>query len=91
MSDRTPEGPSLAALLVELGIRRNAAIGLVLGTIIALAAYGYRIVLVDAPSGVESSPVLFGALAVTLAVSVAGFVVFVLTVVAAIRRVRQLD
>lgn len=90
MSD-TPEEPSLAALFVELGIKRNAAIGLVLGTAIALAAYIYRIILVDAAPGVESSPILFGALAVTLAVSVAGFVVVVLTIVAAIRRVRQLD
>lgn len=90
MSD-TPEKPSLAALLIELGIKRNAAIGLALGILIALAAYIYRIVLVDATPGVESSPVLFGALAVTLAVSVAGFVVLVLTIVATIRRVRRLE
>jgi uncharacterized membrane protein (DUF485 family) len=87
----TPEGPSLAALLVELGIKRNVAIGLVLGVLIALAAYIYRIVLVDAAPGVESSPILFGALAVTLAVSVAGFVVLVLTIVTAIRRVRRIE
>lgn len=91
MSDRRSEGPSFAVLLLELGIRRNAAVGLVLGVVVALAAYVYRIVLIDAPSGVESSPVLFGALAVTLAVSVGAFVAICLTVVAAIRRVRTID
>lgn len=91
MSDTTPEGPSLAALLLELGIRRNAAIGLAVGAAVAIGAYGYRIVLVDAAPGVESSPLLFGALAVTLAVSLAAFVAFVLTVVAAARRAKRFD
>lgn len=91
MSDSTPEGPSLAALFLELGARRHAAVGLVIGVAVALLAYVYRIVIVDAAPGVESSPLLFGVLAVTLAVSVAAFVAIVLTVASAIRRAKRLD
>lgn len=91
MSDSPPEDPSLAALLIALHVRRNAAIGLVVGIALAALAYGYRIVVVDPAPGVESSPLLFGVLAVTLAVSVAAFVTLCLTVASAVRRARTLD
>ncbi|MFC7008893.1 DUF7536 family protein [Halalkalicoccus salilacus] len=91
MSDDTPNGPSLGALLVELGARRNATIGLVLGVGLAVLAYVYRVIVVDPAPGVESSPVLFGVLAVTLAVSFGAFVAVVLTIGSAIRRARRLD
>lgn len=91
MSDSTPEEPSLAALLVALHIRRNAAIGLAIGVALAVLAYVYRIVLVDPAPGVESSPLLFGTLAVTLAISCGAFVALCLTIVAAIRRARGFD
>ena len=91
MSDDTPNGPSLRALLVELGVRRNATIGLALGIGLATLAYVYRVIVVDPAPGVESSPVLFGVLAVTLAVSFGAFVAVVLTVGTAIRRARRLD
>lgn len=91
MSDSTPKGPSLAALLLELHARRNVAIGLVVGVGVAIGAYAYRIALVDPAPGVENSSLLFGALAVTLAVSAAAFVALVLTLVSTIRRARRLD
>lgn len=91
VSDDTPNGPSLGALLVELGARRNATIGLVLGIGLAVLAYVYRVIVVDPAPGVESSPVLFGVLAVTLAVSFGAFVAVVLTIGSAIRRARRLD
>lgn len=83
--------PSLVALLLALHVRRNAAIGLAVGVVVAALAYVYRIVLVDAPSGVESSPLLFGTLAVTLAISCGAFVALCLTIVSAARRARRLD
>lgn len=83
--------PSLGTLLLALGIRRNATIGFAVGVVLAVGAYVYRIVLVDAAPGVESSPLLFGALAVTLAVSAGAFVAICLTLLAAIRRARRLD
>lgn len=91
MSDDTPTGPSLGALLVELHARRNAMIGLALGAGLATLAYVYRVIVVDPAPGVEGSPVLFGALAVTLAVSFGAFVALVLTIGSAIRRARRLD
>ncbi|WP_122088954.1 DUF7536 family protein [Halalkalicoccus subterraneus] len=83
--------PSLAGLLLALGVRRNAVIGFAVGVALAVGAYVYRIVLVDAAPGVESSPVLFGALAVTLAMSVGAFVAISLTVAAAVQRARRID
>ncbi|MCL7417773.1 MAG: hypothetical protein M8354_08040 [Halalkalicoccus sp.] len=91
MSDTPPEDPSLVALLIALHVRRNGAIGLAVGIALAVLAYAYRIVLVDPAPGVESSPLLFGVLAVTLAVSAAGLVTVCLTIVSAIRRARGLD
>ncbi len=91
MSDTTPRDPSLAAALIELHARRNAAIGSVVGAVVALGAYVYRVVIVDPAPGVESSPVLFGALAVTLAVSVAAFVAILLTAFSAVRRAKRFD
>ncbi|MDL5362744.1 hypothetical protein [Halalkalicoccus sp. NIPERK01] len=91
MSDSTPEDPSLATLLIALHVRRNAAIGLAVGVVVATLAYVYRIVVVDPAPGVESSPLLFGVLAVTLAVSVAALVAVVLTAVSAVRRARTID
>lgn len=91
MSDTPPEDPSLVALLIALHVRRNAAIGLVVGIALAALAYWYRIAVVSPAPGVESSPLLFGVLAVTLAVSAAAFVTVGLTIGSAIRRARGLD
>ena len=76
---------------MALHVRRNAAIGLTTGAVLAILAYVYRVIVVDPAPGAESSPVLFAALAVTLAVSCAGFVTIVLTIGSAIRRARRLD
>ena len=91
MSDERSGEPSLAALLAELHVRRNATIGLAIGIGLATLAYVYRVIVVDPAPGAESSPLLFGALAVTLAVSAAAFVALVLTVGSAIRRARRLE
>lgn len=91
MSDDRSDGPSLAALLIALGVRRNALIGIATGVVLATLAYVYRVVVVEPAPGVESSPLLFGTLAVTLALSAAAFVTLVLTVGSAVRRARRLD
>lgn len=91
MSDDRSDEPSLAALLIALGVRRNALIGIATGVVLATLAYVYRVVVVEPAPGVESSPLLFGTLAVTLALSAAAFVTLVLTVGSAVRRARRLD
>ncbi len=91
VSDDSSGGPSLAAFLLELNARRNVAIGLAIGVVFAVLAYVYRVLLVDPAPGAETSPLLFGILAVTLAVSAAAFVAIVLTVGSAVRRARRLD
>lgn len=91
MSDDRSDGPSLAALLIALDVRRNALIGIATGVVLATLAYVYRVVVVEPAPGVESSPLLFGTLAVTLALSAAAFVTLVLTVGSAVRRARRLD
>lgn len=93
MSDDRSDEPSLAALLIALGVRRNALIGIATGVVLATLAYVYRVIVVEpAPgAGVEGSPLLFGTLAVTLALSAAAFVTLVLTVGSAVRRARRLD
>ncbi|WP_238532784.1 DUF7536 family protein [Halalkalicoccus jeotgali] len=80
--------PSLAGLLLALGVRRHVTVGLAVGIALAALAYVYRIRIVDPAPGVESSPLLFGVLAVTLAISTGALVAIVLTTVAAIRRAR---
>ena len=91
MSDDRSDEPSLAALLIALDVRRNALIGIATGVVLATLAYVYRVVVVEPAPGVESSPLLFGTLAVTLALSAAAFVTLVLTVGSAVRRARRLD
>lgn len=91
MSDDRSDEPSLATLLIALGVRRNALVGIATGIVLATLAYVYRVVVVEPTPGVESSPLLFGTLAVTLALSVAAFVTLVLTVGSAVRRARRLD
>lgn len=91
MSDDRSDEPSLAALLIALGVRRNALIGIATGVVLATLAYVYRVVVVEPAPSVESSPLLFGTLAVTLALSAAAFVTLVLTVGSAVRRARRLD
>lgn len=91
MSDDRSDEPSLAALLIALDLRRNALVGLVVGVVLATLAYVYRVVIVEPAPGVESSPLLFGTLAVTLALSAAAFVALVLTLGSAIRRARRLE
>lgn len=91
MSDDRSDEPSLATLLIALGVRRHALIGIATGVVLATLAYVYRVVVVEPAPGVESSPLLFGTLAVTLALSAAAFVTLVLTVGSAVRRARRLD
>lgn len=91
MSDDRSDEPSLAALLIALDVRRNALIGIATGVVLATLAYVYRVVVVEPAPGVESSPLLFGTLAVTLALSAAAFVTLVLTVGSAVRQARRLD
>jgi hypothetical protein len=91
VSDDRSNEPSLVALLIALDVRRNALVGLAVGTVLAILAYVYRVIVVDPAPGVESSPLLFGALAVTLALSAAAFVALVLTIGSAIRRARSLE
>lgn len=90
-ADHAPEEPSLVRVLDALGARRHAAIGLVIGTILAALAFVYRVVLVDPAAGAVTSPILFAALGFVLAVAVAALVTIVLTAVAAVRTARRME
>lgn len=91
MSEDPPEEPSLVRLFLELNARRNTAIGLAIGIALATIAYVYRVIIVDPVAGPDPSPVLFGALAVTLAITCGALVAIVLTVGSAIQRMRGMD
>lgn len=84
-----PEHP-LLAVLRALGVRRNAAVGLVVGALLAVAMYAYRVLELGGPTpATGGSPLLFLLLAFVLAVSSAALVTVALTLGTAIRRARD--
>lgn len=87
-SGDTPEasGPSRAAIVAELRLRRNALIGLIVGCVFAAAIY---VLFVGIPTATEHAEAYYLGLAFTIALSTAGLVVLVLSVGRAIRLARR--
>lgn len=83
-----PERPPLKPVLAELRVKRNATIGIGVGLVVAILAYGYRVVIVDPAAGAITSPLLFGLLAFVLAITFGMLVAIALTVGTVIARIR---
>jgi hypothetical protein len=87
VSDDEPDEPPTGALIDALGVKRNAAIGVVIGTVTAMAAYGFRVFELFGPVGsARSYPIVgpeawFLLLAVVFASATALAVMLVLTAV----------
>ncbi|MFB6096109.1 MAG: hypothetical protein ABEJ74_01820 [Haloferacaceae archaeon] len=94
MADQRPDRPPTAAFLAALHVRRNAAVGLVVGVALAGLAYLVRVLELFGPfQGTREFPVLgvggwFLMLAFVLATTTALLVATVLTVVSAVRLAR---
>lgn len=89
-----PERPPVANFMAALNVRRNALFGGVSGLALAAAVYAYFVaipVLVPAVPARDRSPLLFLLLAFVVAVTAAMLVAAALTVVSAVRRVRELE
>lgn len=89
-----PERPPVANFMAALQVRRNALLGGVSGLALAAAVYAYFVaipVLVPAVPARDRSPLLFLLLAFVVAVTAAMLVATALTVVSAVRRVRELE
>ncbi|HET7325079.1 MAG TPA: hypothetical protein VFJ06_12175 [Halococcus sp.] len=81
-----PERPPTAQFLAALSVARNAKIGLVVGVVFSVLVYIYRVFeLLGPTTDTRGSPLLFLALAVTLALTTAALVAVVLTLVSAYR------
>lgn len=88
MSQDRPDRQSVVRYLAALRVKRNATIGLAVGTGFAAAVYLFFVVL--AP-GTTRNPSYYLALAITLALATAGTVALALTLRSAIRLSRELD
>lgn len=96
-SESRPDRPPIAGLLETLSVKRNAAVGAVVGVALAVAVYAVRALELLGPAGgTREYPVLgpdgyFLLLAFVLASATTLFVVSVLTVASAIRVLRADD
>ncbi|WP_254765923.1 DUF7536 family protein [Salinilacihabitans rarus] len=88
MSQDRPDRPSVARFLAALRVKRNATIGLAVGTGFAAVVYLFFVVL--AP-GTTRDPSYYLVLAFTLALATAGTVALALTLRSAIRLSRDRD
>ncbi len=90
-----PERPGVGALVERLRVRRNAAVGAVVGLLLGAALYVVRVFeLLGPPAGRQAFPVVgpegwFLLLALVLASGTAAVVGTLLTLVAAYRAVRR--
>lgn len=95
MSSDPPERPPALAFADALGVKRNAAVGAVVGVALAALAYLFRVLELGGPfAGTREFPVLgetgwFLLLAFVLASSVALLVATALTVISLVRLARQ--
>lgn len=95
--EQTPERPPIAGLLETLSVKRNALVGVGVGVALAVTVYLVRALeLLGPAAGTREYPVLgpegfFLLLAVVLASATALFVASMLTLVAAIRAIRQVS
>lgn len=96
MSGDAPDRPPTAALLEELSVKRNTAIGLAVGIAVAALLYAIRVFELLGPApGTREYPILgvegwFLLLAVVLAVALTLLVAIGLTVITAIRSTKDL-
>lgn len=89
-----PERPPAANFVAALRVRRNVLLGGISGFALAAAVYAYFVaipVLVPAIPARDRSPLLYLLLAFVVAVTAAMLVAAALTVVSAVRRVRELE
>ena len=95
VTDETPGRPPTRALVDALNVPRNAAVGAVVGLLLAAGAYAFRVFEVAGPfGGTRQYPVLgpegwFLVLAFVLATTTALLVASLLTLVSAYRVARQ--
>lgn len=87
-TDDRPERPGTAAFLAALGVARNAKVGFAAGAVLALALFA---LVVRGAEAAQYPVFLYAALAFVLAVGVGLLLTAVLTVGAAVRRVREMD
>ncbi len=96
-AESRPDRPPIAGLIETLSVKRNAAVGAVVGVALAVAVYAVRALELLGPAGgTREYPVLgpdgyFLLLAFVLASATTLFVASVLTVVSAVRTLRAAD
>lgn len=88
MSSEPPDRPPAQALLDALPIRRNVAVGLVVGLALGGTLFAVRTLELFGPAPDRGSTALFLALAFVLASTTAGLVFSVLTIVSLTRELR---
>lgn len=91
MTTDPPRRPPVGRLLDVLAVRRNVAVGVAVGAVLAAGLYAFRFLELFGPPPDRGSPLLFLGLAVVLAVSAAGLVATLLTVATAVRVARDVD
>lgn len=91
MTSDAPGRPPVDRLLEVLRVRRNVAVGVATGAALSAVLYATRLIEPFGPAPDRGSPLLFLGLAVVLAVSVAGLVATLLTIVTAVRVVKDGD
>lgn len=91
MTDERPDRPPARGLVDALDIRRNVAIGLVVGLLVGALAVFYRVVLIGTTPGRAVPLSFFVALGFVLVVSLAALVTVVLTAIRAWRVARTID
>ena len=96
MSNEIPDRPEQSGLITALKVPRNAIIGVAVGIVLAIIVYVARIFEILGPfAGTRQYPVVgpegwFIVLAFVLATSTALLVTTILTVVSAVRLIREL-
>lgn len=87
-----PDAGRTRELVALLEVRRNAAVGLAAGLVVAMVAYAFRVMELAGPAAdTRGSPGLFVLLAVVLAVTVGLVVTAALTVRTALRVAQESD
>lgn len=85
--ENSPDRPSLARALVTVGAKRNAAIGLLAGSVFAAALF----VVFVLPGETQESWLLYLGLAGVVAVTTGMLIAIVLTVRSAVRASREIE
>lgn len=78
------------ALAIAFGVPRHARVGFTVGTILAAAAYGYRVAGLAGPvADTRGSPGMFLLLAFVLAISIGALITIILTLRTALSLARE--